>query len=224
MFALQNGGKAIFFRDRMHKVHDMLAAKGLGLERTTKAYSAVNGRLDPSLHDILIDAMGVSMLFNKHLDRRPLDLFGYQEALLSIFYRLLRFRSLQEVRFKPDLQSAHHIGMAVFMMTIFLCFDQRRIIKYELVSPCMKEVICGGLDEHEEELEFWLLMLGGIWASCDQNDGWFVSRLQERDRALGIETWDDARRILAKFPWIDVIHNEPGRELWDQVRCTGYRS
>lgn len=204
----------------MSKVHDMLATKGLSLERTTSAYSAVNNRLDPRLHDVLLDIMGISNLFNRHLDKKPLDLFGFQEALQSICYRLLHFRSLNEARLNPDLQSAHHIGMTIFMMTIFLQYDQRRIIKYGLISLCVKDVLEHGLDEHEDELAFWLVMLRGIWVSCDTNDDWFILRLQNMAQELGIETWGDARRLLARFPWIDVIHNEPGQKLWSRVRCS----
>lgn len=225
MFALQHGGEALFSRDCMYKVDDILVAKGLHLDRTTYAYSAVHGRLDPSLHDILRDIMGLSTLFNCHLDKRPLDLIGYQEALQSICYRLLQFSSLRGSRLKPGLQAAHHIGMTIFMMTIFLQYDRRRIIKYELVWSCVRDVLDSGcLDEHEDELAFWLLMLGGIWVSCDGNDDWLVSNLQQMGQKLGMETWAEVRNMLAKFPWIDVIHNEPGRKLWNRLCCTGYAS
>jgi hypothetical protein len=34
------------------------------------------------------------------------------------------------------------------------------------------------------------------------------------DTSLGIITWDDVQKVLARFPWVNAIHDTGGQRLW----------
>jgi hypothetical protein len=160
--------------------------------------------------------MGICRLLNEHLEEKPLDIIEFQEALISICYRLLYFRTLKESRSRHDIQSAYHIGLMMFMVSVHWYNYQSRLAKPGHIADRVKEV-GGMLDEHEDEFALWVLVLGGISALGKDDRAWIFSRIRDKASVLGVNTWDKARKCLVKFPWINVVHDEPGRKLWDQV-------
>lgn len=217
MFTIQQGEAPLFYRDRMYEVNRKLASQQFRLEHSSDASFVCHQRLDSVLQDVILDVTRICTLFNKYLKTQPLDLLDFQEAIVSICYRLLRFRTLSASRHISDMQSAYHIGLLIFMMTLFLQNNQSRMIKTGFVTSCVKCVLDTGLEASEDEMTFWLLMLGGMWGLRDDDEGWIISRLQGMALKLGIMTWDRAQKLLGRFPWIDAIHDQPGRKLWDQV-------
>jgi hypothetical protein len=152
------------------------------------------------------------------MDKKPLNLLEFQEVLVSISYRLLGFSTMKESRLKGDIQSAYNIGLSLFMISIYFHNKQDRMARPGLITALAKEVIGSMLDDHEDEFTLWLLILGGI--SVPANDGreWMVEKLRDQASMLGIMTWEQAKDSLASFPWMNAIHDEPSRKLWDEVR------
>jgi len=219
MFALQYGGPTMFFRDRMPEVQKILALKGLCLNRNSTATLVGLNRLDLYFHQILLDAMGLCALFNNDLHNCTLDLETFQEIVISLCYSLLRFRSLNDSKQQSDMQAAYHIGLTIFMMTVFLQYDRRRILDYNLIPLCLREFLDSRLDELEDEAILWLMIVGGIWISGDDDREWLAPRTRMMAQRLGIDTWDEVRSSVSKFPWINALHDEPGRSLWNRLRC-----
>ncbi|KAI1014183.1 hypothetical protein LB504_008870 [Fusarium proliferatum] len=215
LFAMQQGGHPLFHRDHIHHVKRSLAYKGFDLQPDSDAYS---GRLDSTLQEAFSDAMGLCRLLNKHQDEKPLDLLEFQEVLVSICYRLLQFRTICESRLEQDTQSTYHIGLCLFMISIYFNNTQFRIARRGLIMALVKEATGSKWSEQEYEVKFWLLILGGISVSLPDGREWFVERLREQASLLGIITWEQAKDCLARFPWMNAIHDEPSRKLWDQVR------
>lgn len=217
MFTIQQGEAPLFYRDRMYEVNRKLVSRQFHLEPSSDACFVRHRQLEPALQDVILHVLRICTLFNKYLDTQPLDLLDFQEAIVSICYRLLRFRTLSASRQISDVQSAYHIGLLVFMMTLFLQNNQSRMIRTGFVTSCVKCVLDTGLEQSEDEMAFWLLILGGMWGLRDDDEGWIISRLQGMALKLGIMTWDEAQGLLERFPWIGKIHDQPGRKLWDQV-------
>jgi hypothetical protein len=213
---MQQGGHPLFHRDHICHVKRNLAYKGFTLQQYSTAYSS---RLDPTLQEAFSDAMGLCRLLSKHADEKPLDLLEFQEALVSICYRLLQFRTIGETRSKQDTQSTYHIGLSLFMMSIYFNNKQDRMARPGLVKNLVKEALAFK-KEDEEEFKFWLLILGGISVPARDGSEWFVEKLQEQASLLGIVTWEQVKGCLARFPWMDGIHDKPSRKLWDQVHLT----
>ncbi|KAH7142113.1 hypothetical protein EDB81DRAFT_691592 [Dactylonectria macrodidyma] len=217
IFAIQHGGPTIFFRDSMPQVQVLLSSKGLSLDRASAASSVQHGGLEPYLHEILLDVISTSSLFNNKLHMHSVGLVAFQEMLVSICYRLLRLHPLDEPRQASDIQTVYHIGLTIFMMTLFLQYNRHQIMDHKLVSFCFKDVLVRGSFEHESELMLWFMFIGGIWVSGDVDTYWVVPRIRATLQQLGIKTWDEAQSSLRKFPWINVLHDQPGRELWDRT-------
>ncbi|KAG5765165.1 hypothetical protein H9Q72_006747 [Fusarium xylarioides] len=215
LFAMQQGGHPLFHRDHICHIKRSLAYRGFTLQQDSAAYSS---QLDPTLQEAFSDAIGLCRLLNKHADEKPLDLLEFQEVLVSICYLLLQFRTIGESRSKHDNQSTYHIGLCLFMMSIYFNNKQDRMARPGLIKALVKEAIEPKLNEDKDEFKFWLLILGGISVLARDGRDWFVEKLREQASLLGIMTWEEVKDCLARFPWMDTIHDEPSRKLWDQVR------
>lgn len=212
---MQQGGQPLFHRDHIYHVKCSLAYKGFNLQPDSDEYS---GRLDSTLQGAFCDAMGLCRLLNKHQDEKPLDLVEFQEVLVSTCYRLLQFRTVEESSLKQDTQSTYHIGLCLFMMSVSFNNTQDRVARRGLIKALVKEAIESKLSEHKDDFKFWLLILGGISVPATDGREWFVEKLQEQASLLGIMTWEQVKGSLARFPWMNAIHDEPSRKLWNQVR------
>ena len=218
MLALQNGGPTIYFRNRMSDAERTLASKGLHLDRTALALLASNYGLDSRLQGIWVDVSALCHLFNNDLRPGSVDLVTYQEILLSICYRLLRFRTLIESRTKFDEHSTLHLGLLLFIMTLFLHHGSRKVVSFELVSQILlgiaTESATVGPSDH---MVLWLMIIGGIWTSSDACSSWLVPRIKETADRIGIQCWKDARIAIQELPWIKVVHDKPGETLWNRL-------
>ncbi|PWY75522.1 hypothetical protein BO70DRAFT_430957 [Aspergillus heteromorphus CBS 117.55] len=215
-YALQYGGPVVFFRDRFSEVSNMLSAKGFNLDRIPATSSIPYNSLNPYLHNILIDATSFTTLSNHLPPNQPINISAFQEMLISILSRLIRFRPLQSPMPECTVEAAYHIGLIVLMMTVFLQFDHRRILEYELVSLRLRDVVESGLDEEEPELALWLVFLGGIWTSGGSK-GWFVERICGLVGRMGMRSWAEVQGLVCKFPWVGALHGPLGRGVWELV-------
>jgi hypothetical protein len=201
----------------MSEVRNTLAATGFSLDRVSAASAIRHTGLNPNLHEVLLDVISLTSLFNNIPADRTLDIDTFHEILVSILSRLIRFRPLQSSKQESNIEAAYHIGLTVFMMTSFLQYDRRRILEYELVSLCLKDVLDSGLDEHDGDLVIWLIFIGGIWTSGDSDGRWLVSRVRRLVRRLGINSWAEVHSSVREFPWINALHDRPGRAVWNLV-------
>lgn len=195
-----------------------LASKGLHLDRTALALLAGNYMFDSRLQEILVDVTALCHLFNDDLRPGSVDLVTYQEILLSICYRLLRFRTLHESRTMFDEHSTLHLGLLLFIMTLFLHHGSRKVVSFELVSQTLLDIATEsatvGPSDH---MVLWLMIIGGIWTSDDACSSWLVSRIKETAHRMGIQRWEDARMASQELPWIKVVHDKPGETLWNRL-------
>ena len=205
----------IFFRDRMSEVRNTLLERGFDFDRLSAASAIRHTGLDPSLHEVLLDVINVASLFNNIPTGQTLHINTFQEIIVSILSRLIRFRPLQSSKRESNVEAGYHIGLTIFMMTIFLQYDSRRILEYDLVSLYLKDVLDSGLDEQERDLTVWLIFIGGIWVSGDTDGGWFIWKARRLLRRLSIKSWREVHNSVRKFPWIDALHDRLGFVVWN---------
>ncbi|RBR21689.1 uncharacterized protein FIESC28_04789 [Fusarium coffeatum] len=214
LFTLQQGGQPLFHRNRMAEMRAILLSRGFTLKSNPDVKSPQIQQLDGTLREAFSDLLGVCNLFNKHIEKKPLDVIEFQEILVSVCYRLMGFRTLNESRLIQDIDSAYHIGLLVFLMSTFWNNHQSRLAKPGLIAACIRHA----LKMADGGFAFWLLMLGGISVPKGDDQEWMITRLREEASRIGVVTWKDARDCLTKFPWMTVIHDESGQRLWDKVR------
>lgn len=215
MFALQNGRQPMFFRDNIAHVHEVLSKDGMSLTCTDSPLFERYSQLNPRFREVMQDIVGSCTLFNNHEKSTTLGAVAFLELLISICYRLLRFRLLPT---NPeqfvDYQIALHLGAIIVMMTVFLQLGHRRMIDYSLISQCLYGVLDDDLLEEDPGLYLWLAVVGGIWISGDGESDWINARLQKASKQAGLRSWSDLRNYIRIFPWINTIHDRPGSELW----------
>jgi hypothetical protein len=64
----------------------------------------------------------------------------------------------------------------------------------------------------------WCLVLGGIVAEAVEEKRWFVHELKRIVAALGISTWEQLKRVLRSFLWLDSACDMAGRQLWGEIQ------
>ena len=217
VFALQYGRPILFFRDSMSEVQITLASSGLSLDRTSAASAIRHNGLDPNLYEILLDVKSLTSLFNNILADLTIDLNTFHEMLVSICCRLIRFHPLQSPRQESNIDAVYHIGLTVFMITLFLQYGGRQTSPYELVSLRLRDVLDGELNELDDDLVLWLMFVGSIWVSGGTDGSWIISKIRRLARRLGINSWAKVQRSVSTFPWISALHDQLGRIVWNSV-------
>lgn len=171
--------------------------------------------LDPRLGEILSDAFRLSFLFNSRARHYKTSLVVYQEMVLSVFYRLIDFYPLGTYRRQSDEEAAYHIGLTMFMMTIFLKYQRRRMVDYRLMFQRLRDVLETSVAQCHSELALWVMVIGGIWIWDVPDAEWLLRKLGGVSQELEIESWDEAQVVLRKFPWMNCIHDESGQQVWE---------
>ncbi|OIW27630.1 hypothetical protein CONLIGDRAFT_716076 [Coniochaeta ligniaria NRRL 30616] len=224
MFALQYGGPTYFFQDRMPDVRNKLLTKGINFDVNSAATTcSPHSSLGPDLEAALRGAMAVSVLFNNDLHDWAVDGLSFVDIVISLLYRLLRFSSLNEPAPEPAVHATYHIGLIIFVMMMVANSARSQLMKCGLILRRLRAVLNGGLDKCDNELVFWVTFMGGTWIADDVDGDWFASSLRTQAQELGLDSWQAVRRSLCKFPWIHGLHDEPGREFWDQI-TQGYQT
>lgn len=217
-FSLQYGSPTMFFRDRMAEVRQTLAAKGRSLSLVPVAAVTQCHRLDRYLEDILRDILSICKLFNNGLQGKTVDSMVFLDMIVSIFYRLLRFRPVTVTNYDQDAQTVHCMALLVFMMTVFLQHDSRRVASYHLIFRRFREVLEGNVNTHHDEFIFWTMFIVGIWVLDDHDANWVVPQIYAAAQRLDLHTWVEAKSVLCKFPWLDGVHDETGSKVWNQAQ------
>lgn len=166
------------------------------------------------LHRVLTEVMCICSLFNSHRNDFTIDLVTFQELIISLSCRLLRYRTLKESRQKSDLQSAYHLGLVLFIMTTFLQHEMRRILEYNLISFCLKDILDKRSQDLPDDFVLWLVLVGGVWTVDSEQKEWLSRMIRSKAQILGLLTWNKAQIAVSKYPWINVLHDLPSCELW----------
>ncbi|KAH8898898.1 hypothetical protein GQ53DRAFT_878165 [Thozetella sp. PMI_491] len=209
-YALQFGGPLHFFRDQMSETLAILASRGFHVNRTsTTRYN----ELDPCLLEILQDVTSIATLFNNLPTDQTMDMYLFQELVVSVCFRLISFRPIQGSNDESGTEAAFHIGLTAFMMTLFLQNNYRRLIDYDLVTLRLKEVLSRHLHELDDDLGVWLIFIGRAW-TWESTDEFWTRRIEEAVQRLGVTQEADILKSVKKFPWINILHDKLSRMVW----------
>lgn len=201
----------------MSTVHTALAARGLRLDRALAASTVRHSTLDPYLYDILLDITCLTSLLNNFPIGRTIDPQTFQEIVISIGSRLLRFHSLQDSKQIPTIDTVYHIGLTILVMTTFLQYEGTRVMDYENIFARFREVLDYPTDGIDHDLFIWLMFIGGTWVSGGIYTSWLTAKIRSLALHLHINSWDEIRGHITRFPWINAVHEHMGRSLWDSA-------
>lgn len=219
MYSLRHGGSLRFFRDRMTEVKDKLESMNLTLNWSSHYSDKVlrNG-LSPELTNILQDVMAMSAFFDKFAGDRKVDTVIFTEMVVSICSRLIRFHTLGDSQPLSGItEAAYHIGLVIFMMTMFMQYDSRRFSGYGLVSSKLRDALDHGAGKLDKSLILWLMFIGAIWNLGHVDDYWIFPLIKSLCVQLGIVSFTGVQDHLRQFPWIKVLHDDLGKIVWNMA-------
>ncbi|KAK9802174.1 hypothetical protein AB5N19_07982 [Seiridium cardinale] len=216
-YALHHGGPLLYFRDR--KPPDILPA-----HRIRAAATIPHPGLELDLFEILLDVVSFVAPLNEFPDLPVYDMHTFQEVMNSICCRLLLFQPLKGPWLCSHQAATYHIGLTIFMMTLFLQHDGRRIWHYPIVSHRFRDVVSykipgsDGNDYAYDSLNLWAMLIGGIWVLPDDDGYWLQPKLQALSRRLEIKDFDGVLDRINNLPWINALHDGPARAIWEMVQ------
>lgn len=133
----------------------------------------------------------------------------------SVMYRIVRMKC------EPSsVDEAIRLGLLAFSSHIFLRVQDVPIPHTyfpNLYRDCLLGLPSGAIPPLSL---VWLLMVGGISLFTAADDHWFLPWLRSCLDTLEANHWDELRDRMKRFLWIEVLHDKPGRAIFDTV-CPG---
>lgn len=172
---------------------------------------------DIELRVIITDLMSVCRFFNgDRKDFKLLEAYTYQKIWISLSYRLLYRYPLIGGRRNTDGENAWHFGI-LGLITTFLFRKGRSLrLSYDLLAGALRGAIERALSSVSipEPTKLWFLFVGGISVFDSTYTAWLSPKIKASLTNLGIDNWPAARSEIKKHPWVDLVHDKLGQELW----------
>lgn len=220
MFTLQNESPPRFQRDRMLELEQKFASLHLPFDREASRQLVRHSGLNVGLVEVLVDAITTSALFNDLSSVQKIDLYLFQELLITIFYRLLTIPFHPNPSSPPTIEDAYHAGLTLFMTTLFLQYGSKRALHCVSITGRLKIVLQSTTLEREDGLKLWLLMLNCVWVMGDGEADWLLPIVGEQSRKMDLSAWEEARKVVERYPWIGRLHDESARLFWEKARAS----
>lgn len=142
--------------------------------------------------------------------RRPkLDGFLLHNSLIILGYRLLHISPLNGPRPNKHIDNAVHLGLLAFIMTFLRGLDgtlPETTILSELVRSVAQSPFGNALEM--QELLLWVLFIGHNSVFAPLDDTWLIPKTTRTMHALGLHTWEDVAQVVARFPWVNALHDK----------------
>lgn len=186
------------------------------------------------ISDIMVDFLGFARLLNHKGDdnNRKLDPLTFMELLLSLLYRLVEKTPFGHPNAEHACSTASaddeiaHLGMLAFMTT---CLPEYGRAPDRSSYPFLYKHLgratgdtafidsVSELDDSVPSLLLWTLFMTGTTVFKNRERTEVSSLIMEVSQRLGLRDWTAARRELCLLPWIYVVHDATGQELWQDA-------
>ena len=153
-------------------------------------------------------------------EQKKLDPLIYMETLVFLLYRLIEVAPMGQLFSSSEglNDNTVHLSMLAFMTTLLPSFCRDGSSRF--LSDCLKKAIqdihltSAEIQNHELSVYLWILFIGGISVLKREDHRSLICGICER---LGLQNWPAVRRQLCVFPWINTLHKDPGRRLWEDA-------
>ncbi|RAK80781.1 uncharacterized protein BO72DRAFT_396856 [Aspergillus fijiensis CBS 313.89] len=194
------------------------SANDFGLRPTPTTSGAVPQGLNPYLAPLLRHGMHIALVYNTiETGKRKLTYYSHFDLVLSFGYRLLQFSPLQGPRPVSHLDDVIHLGLIIFLCTFIRRLD-RGIADNHLLAKLLWSVAEKvGTDRETQEALLWALLVGTASILSRDIPEWLTVMVATLIQSLGLATWEDTLYLLHQYPWVNALHDEPARGLWQKV-------
>jgi hypothetical protein len=173
--------------------------------------------LNEELWNIYLDVQTMCALFYDNEKTHAVNLGMFSEIVMSLSYRLLSFRAVNDNEDLSADDAVYHMGLVIFMMTTFLECGPRKLVHFVAALESIKNVLNRYLDACDDKTVFWMMIIAGICTSGDVDDDWLNVKLRAMAAKLGVKSWNEARETIALLPWIGTLHDKRSQKLWDRA-------
>ncbi|TVY64396.1 hypothetical protein Focb16_v015795 [Fusarium oxysporum f. sp. cubense] len=148
----------------------------------------------------------------------------YQDVLISMWQRLVDFAPLSGARPQDLMDDVWQLALLAFLVTVTWSASYLKSVHCKLLHKLLREHIKNRslLTKGEEYRPLWLWIVFVYGLSLTNGDcGTLVlDEIREASNLLEIRNWEEARAKVKPFPWIGIVHNVPGRALWEAAVVT----
>lgn len=134
----------------------------------------------------------------------------FLDTMASVIYRLL------DMHFDADSKNeAIRLGLLAFSCSVFLHWKRFGMSYPHLVSVYKDCLARMTLSQIPPQLMLWILVVGAISILDAANIEWLNPILLTNIDICEIESWNTMQDLLKSFIWIGLIHDKPGKEVFD---------
>ena len=134
----------------------------------------------------------------------------YLDTMASVIYRLLSMTCFEA----GSTEEVIRLGLLAFSSNIFLQWKRLGISYYHLTITYKYHLARLRYSDVLPRLWLWLLMVGAVSVFGHADDEWLKPWLRVSINICGVESWSDMQGILKSLMWIDLIHDEPGEDVY----------
>jgi hypothetical protein len=163
-----------------------------------------------------LNLLGEIDTFNEAVRIKALSAVDSEHTAVCIRYQLLSWVGQRSVESQSSIiEQSICFGAIIYIKTL-LPKPPVRGINYTVVLSNMKSTLLRVETCSTTALSVWLLFIGGS-TSANASRAWFIARLLSVTGQRGISTWEDVKKLLLKFWWVESLHEVPCRSLWEEV-------
>ncbi|KAI1773952.1 hypothetical protein F4818DRAFT_420316 [Hypoxylon cercidicola] len=146
------------------------------------------------------------------------------DTMVSVMYPILHMSSDSFER--SSLDEAIRLGLLAYCSSVFLQWAGVRLPYMHfptMYRNCLFNLQLPELDVDSDSsssspLLLWLLMIGAVSVFGDCDDVWLKPWLHVNMELCGVgDSWDAMRDVLNSFMWIGLVHDIPGKAVFDST-------
>lgn len=171
-------------------------------------------RLDTRLRNAWLDLHAFSCVSNlAYQTTRKLSPETYNEMMVSILYRLAH------LSYDDPLQEATRAGLLAFSATLFM--ERHFMYKPYLKLLDVYHAALGKLRRCPDTavpapVSLWFTVLFHVLARREPSGAdWPSVWLDEAITQVRVHEWDQAHDVLRAIMWVDFVHAQPGKRVFD---------
>lgn len=173
--------------------------------------------MSPCIQDVFLDILSVDHYFKAHITHlSKLKPEPFQAILIRISYKLISLSELKTGKPTENLENLLRLAMTAFMTTFWFQYGRKNQMfpfLYNRLRTTIESTIED--DSRPQELVLWSLLIGKGSLFTDAGDIWLVPRFAQLAIVLNLKSWEDTRHIIRRYPWVTILHERPGKDLWD---------
>lgn len=134
-----------------------------------------------------------------------------QGTMASVMYRLLY------LKFETgSIDEAIRLSLLGLSYHVFLQWQDMNLPFPHFPSTFKKCLVNLKInDGFPRHIMLWLLIVGGI--SGLSGDRWLKDHVREHLNLCQVRSWDEMRDILKSYMWINLLHDKPGKGVFDSA-------